>query len=240
MTARDGRVKIGDKLHSVNGQTLKGMTNPQAVAFLKQTPNTVTLTISRPRKASGSVRSPPPVAKKPTFLLPKVEKTVEDKPEENTSSAWPVKEEKRKGLWGSISGSLHGNLVKKSVDIDLEEPAESLPRGNMKTSPSRKSIKELFSTSESEPVLMDIEIDKGSSGVGFSIRGGKDSIYGDSPLYVDTVFSKATNEQGVTLENGDEIVMVNGHDMSRMVHGDAVELLNSLPEGRVRVRIRRR
>ena len=126
MTARDGRVKVGDKLLAVNGQSLKGMTNPQVLAFLKQTPNTVTLTLSRPKKSSSSNRSPPPVAQKPTkptFLLPpKVEPPpVEEKPK--GGEAWPVKEEKqRKGLWDSISGSLHGGLMKKHTgDIDIGE-----------------------------------------------------------------------------------------------------------------------
>lgn len=125
MTARDGRVKVGDKLLAVNGQSLKGMTNPQVLSFLKQTPNTVTLTLSRPKKPSGNSRTPPPVAKKPpkqTFLLPpKVEPPpVKEKPQGD--EAWPVKEEKqKKGLWGSISGSLHGGLAKKHIDIDIGE-----------------------------------------------------------------------------------------------------------------------
>ena len=102
------------------------MTNPQVLAFLKQTPNTVTLTLSRSKKSSSSNRSPPPVAQKPTkptFLLPpKVEPPpVQEKPK--GGEAWPVKEEKqRKGLWDSISGSLHGGLVKKHTgDIDIGE-----------------------------------------------------------------------------------------------------------------------
>jgi hypothetical protein len=125
VTARDGRARVGDKLLAVNGQSLKGMTNPQVLAFLKQTPNTVTLTLARPKKPSASALSPPPVARKPTkptFLLPpKVEAPpVEEKSHGN--EAWPVKEEKqRKGIWGSISGSLHGGLVKKHADIDIGE-----------------------------------------------------------------------------------------------------------------------
>lgn len=235
-------MKVGDKLLAVNGQSLKGMTNPQVLAFLKQTPNTVTLTLSRPKKPSGNSRSPPPVAQKPTFLLPKVEPPpVEEKSQ--GGEAWPVKEEKqRKGLWGSISGSLHGNLVKKSMDIDIGEidlGDNELPKYS-KPTPARKGIKDLFSPHDNEPILIDIDIDHGSSGVGFSIRGGKDSIYGDSLLFVDTVFSRPAQDHEPTLKTGDEIVMVNGHDMSRMTHADAVELLNSLPKGRVRVRVRRR
>ena len=237
-------MKVGDKLLAVNGQTLKGMTNPQAVAFLKQTPNTVTLTLSRPKKASGSSRSPPPVAQKPKvekFLLPKVHKA-EDAGEakESESLAWPVKEEKRKTLWGSISGSLHGNLIKKTVEIDLDELDNDIPKYT-KSTPARKGIKDLFSPSECDPVLMEVDIERGTSGVGFSIRGGQDSMYGDSAIFVDTVFSKdASGGRVASLESGDEVLMINGHDMSRMTYTDAVELLNSLPKGHVRMRIRRR
>jgi C-terminal processing protease CtpA/Prc len=87
---------------------------------------------------------------------------------------------------------------------------------------------------------LDVDVDHGSSGVGFSIRGGQDSIYGDASIFVDTVYSRATHDRAPTLRSGDEIVMVNGHDMSHMTNVDAVELLNSLPRGKVRVRIRRR
>jgi C-terminal processing protease CtpA/Prc len=109
-----------------------------------------------------------------------------------------------------------------------------------KSSPTRKGIKDLFSPNDHEPVLLDIDVDHGSSGVGFSIRGGQDSIYGDASIFVDTVFSRPTQGRAPTLRSGDEIVMVNGHDMSRMTNADAVELLNSLPRGKVRLRIRRR
>lgn len=108
-----------------------------------------------------------------------------------------------------------------------------------KANPNRKGIKELFSPRE--PILLDVDVDHGSSGVGFSIRGGQDSIYGDSPVFVDTVFLQSTaHDRKPALKSGDEIVMVNGHDMSRMTNADAVELLNSLPSGKIRIRVRRR
>lgn len=106
--------------------------------------------------------------------------------------------------------------------------------------PTRKGIKDLFSPHDNEPELLEIDVEHDSSGVGFSIRGGQDSIYGDSSIFVDTVYRRPTQDRAPSLKSGDEIVMVNGHDMSRMSNADAVELLNSLPLGRVRVRARRR
>ena len=107
-----------------------------------------------------------------------------------------------------------------------------------KTTPTRKGIKDLFSPHE--PTLLDIDVDHGSTGIGFSIRGGQDSIYGDASIFVDTVFARPAQDRGPSLKGGDEIVMVNGHDMSQMTNTDAVELLNSLPKGKVRIRVRRR
>ena len=108
-----------------------------------------------------------------------------------------------------------------------------------KPTPARKGIKDLFSPHD-EPTLLDVDVDHGSTGIGFSIKGGQDSIYGDNSIFVDTVFSRPTHGRAPTLKSGDEIVMINGHDMSRMTNADAVELLNSLPFGKVRIRVRRR
>lgn len=101
-------------------------------------------------------------------------------------------------------------------------------------------MKDLFSPNDNEPLLLDIDVHNGCSGVGFSVRGGQDSIYGDSSLFVDSVFSRSLKDGLQNLQSGDEIVMINGHDMSRLTNADAVELLNSLPKGEVRIRVRRR
>lgn len=43
--AEDGRLKRGDQIMAVNGQTLEGVTHEEAVGILKRTKGTVTLTV---------------------------------------------------------------------------------------------------------------------------------------------------------------------------------------------------
>lgn len=43
--AEDGRLKRGDQIMAVNGQTLEGVTHEEAVSILKRTKGTVTLTV---------------------------------------------------------------------------------------------------------------------------------------------------------------------------------------------------
>lgn len=43
--AEDGRLKRGDQIIAVNGQSLEGVTHEEAVGILKRTKGTVTLTV---------------------------------------------------------------------------------------------------------------------------------------------------------------------------------------------------
>lgn len=43
--AEDGRLKRGDQIMAVNGQTLEGVTHEEAVGILKRTKGSVTLTV---------------------------------------------------------------------------------------------------------------------------------------------------------------------------------------------------
>lgn len=43
--AEDGRLKRGDQIMAVNGQSLDGVTHEEAVGILKRTKGTVTLTV---------------------------------------------------------------------------------------------------------------------------------------------------------------------------------------------------
>ncbi|KAK1886586.1 Multiple PDZ domain protein [Dissostichus eleginoides] len=77
-----------------------------------------------------------------------------------------------------------------------------------------------------------ISLERGSSGLGFSIVGGFSSPQGDLPIYVKTVFDKwrkgshrgAAIEDG-RLKRGDQIIAVNGHCLEGVTHAEAVDIL---------------
>ncbi|XP_055368173.1 multiple PDZ domain protein isoform X3 [Betta splendens] len=70
-----------------------------------------------------------------------------------------------------------------------------------------------------------VTLDRGSSGLGFSIVGGFGSPHGDLPIYIKTVFSKGAAVEDGRLKPGDQIIAVNGHCLEGVTHAEAVEVL---------------
>uniref|UniRef100_A0A3P9MDL2 Multiple PDZ domain crumbs cell polarity complex component n=1 Tax=Oryzias latipes TaxID=8090 RepID=A0A3P9MDL2_ORYLA len=55
--AEDGRLKRGDQIIAVNGQTLEGVTHEEAVGILKRTKGTVTLTVLKDTRCPMCLRA---------------------------------------------------------------------------------------------------------------------------------------------------------------------------------------
>ncbi|XP_023188875.1 multiple PDZ domain protein-like isoform X4 [Xiphophorus maculatus] len=74
-------------------------------------------------------------------------------------------------------------------------------------------------------VYKTISLERGLSGLGFSIVGGFGSPHGDLPIYVKTIFSKGAAIEDGRLKRGDQIIAVNGHCLEGVTHAEAVEIL---------------
>ncbi|XP_034750340.1 multiple PDZ domain protein isoform X1 [Etheostoma cragini] len=72
-----------------------------------------------------------------------------------------------------------------------------------------------------------ITLERGSSGLGFSIVGGFSSPHGDLPIYIKTVFNKGAAIEDGRLKRGDQIIAVNGHCLEGVTHAEAVDILKS-------------
>uniref|UniRef100_H2YMG6 Multiple PDZ domain crumbs cell polarity complex component n=1 Tax=Ciona savignyi TaxID=51511 RepID=H2YMG6_CIOSA len=72
---------------------------------------------------------------------------------------------------------------------------------------------------------VDIELHRGSDGLGFSIVGGHGSPHGDLPIYVKSVFSIGAAAVDGRLRRGDRIVSVNGEKLDGYTHEEAAEAL---------------
>ncbi|XP_030003046.1 multiple PDZ domain protein isoform X2 [Sphaeramia orbicularis] len=70
-----------------------------------------------------------------------------------------------------------------------------------------------------------ITLERGSSGLGFSIVGGFGSPHGDLPIYVKSVFNKGAAVEDGRLKRGDQIIAVNGHCLEGVTHAEAVDIL---------------
>lgn len=104
-----------------------------------------------------------------------------------------------------------------------------------------------------------ITLKKEGTGLGFSLEGGKDSPQGDRPLIVKKLFLGKYDDVKMYLKNdvddnilfvggvaekttqlkiGDEIVSVNGTDVTRMTRLEAWNFMKKLSDGNVTIVVR--
>lgn len=110
--------------------------------------------------------------------------------------------------------------------------------------------------------MIQADITKDVTGLGFMIEGGKNSSFGDLPISIKRIYrgtkkswnsfmtwfwiffnsqstGGAIDKEG-TLMEGDELLFVNNHPMEKMTKSDAWNFLKQLPDGLVLMVVRRK
>nr|XP_018667521.1 multiple PDZ domain protein isoform X1 [Ciona intestinalis] len=104
-----------------------------------------------------------------------------------------------------------GESIKQLSEYLVQSAKPNLPISGQQGSQEKKEI--------------DIELNRGSDGLGFSIVGGHGSPHGDLPIYVKSVFSVGAAAVDGRLRRGDRIVSVNGEKLDGYTHEEAAEAL---------------
>lgn len=216
----------------MNGKSFKGLTNTEALTLLKDTPDRVTLVVSRPLGAKQH-------AKTMTLLRNKNA----NREIMSDSEAWPTKDEltKKKNL-ANTNTNTTPMLEKIPLDLTKQNGEHSTfdrLKKRLFSNGGSMSLKERLHKAPQGPSVTEITLEKGASGLGFSLGGGQDSMYGDAPIHVRYVFKESVAGRSGVLKPGDEILEVNGQKVAYMSNVDVLELIRRLPYGPVVMKIRR-
>ncbi|XP_028396908.1 tyrosine-protein phosphatase non-receptor type 13-like [Dendronephthya gigantea] len=130
----------------------------------------------------------------------------------------------------NVSGHKDDEAMTTQNFVDDEDNQKE--RRNSSGRPFRKEKKERLAPDEE---VLDVVLHKGSSGLGFSLAGGADTVGG---CFVREIIGDPARSDG-RLKPKDQIVMVNGQDTTNKKHMEAVNILRAT-RNEVHLVIRRR
>ncbi|XP_065207330.1 uncharacterized protein bbg isoform X2 [Planococcus citri] len=191
---KDGRIQKGDRILSINGRNMKGVTHREALSILKAPRSEVVLVVSRWR-TDGSNDNATPV------------------PAEDT-------------LVATFKNTIRPPRIPEvSSDCDSRNFTSSTANNN-------------YSKIVKGPVIS-VTLIKEGGGLGFSLEGGKDSPFGDLPLTIKKIFTGGCAAKSGMLHAGDELLSLNGVDVTSMSRTEAWNMMKRLSDGQVILNVRR-
>ncbi|XP_068954791.1 pro-interleukin-16 [Petaurus breviceps papuanus] len=243
-TYRDGRLAPGDELLTLNGQSPKELSRQESKSLIQSATGLVNLGIANKESsiATSREKSSKLEAQSNSFLHSKI---TGQRTRSNSTSVNPY--------W---IGEIDFPMSKKSAACRDRQPyslysnrkslSQQLDCSAGKTTAISRPSRSLSSAQLTQPpaglqasVISNIVLMKGQAkGLGFSIVGGKDSIYGPIGIYVKTIFAGGAAAADGRLQEGDEILELNGESMDGLTHNDALQKFKQAKRGLLTLTVR--
>ena len=224
---KDGRIKRGDRIMSVNEQPLTGLTNKEALQLLKESGDSVRLEVAR--KLGQRSQAPSP--------LHSVLQSRQSSGENTNEPPSPVIGfPRQRSSAPHTPPSIHAprnTLRSRSRRVSLSQEDEEDPLGPALRSKPATMPRKLKST---EGVKI-VELQKGPTGLGMNLKGGTDE---NLPIIVREVFPGGVAHKSGKIFPGDVIIEVNNDSFEALTHREALQRLKSYPQGKISLLVRDR
>ncbi|XP_052890555.1 uncharacterized protein LOC128298805 [Anopheles moucheti] len=230
---RDGRLKKGDRILSINGLSMRGLTHRESLSVLKTPRPEVVMVITR---SKSLVLDTLTKLKRPSMgsLSSLAEK-----------SEIATEYERKLKIQHKASRSLDldhldvaSNEAESVFDGTASEDGLLSADDVSKCSSSNATDNASFSTTDVSEGCRMVEINKDGAGLGFSIEGGYDSPTGNKPLIIKKIFMGGAAEKSGLLRAGEEIVAINDISIAKMTRIQVWNMMKKLPNGGVRITLK--
>ncbi|CAI5447660.1 unnamed protein product [Caenorhabditis angaria] len=121
-----------------------------------------------------------------------------------------------------VSSTLGRNFTMNG-DHGLPPPPPSVLRNNLATYVPFDQMSLAETRVPINGNLIDVELERGVKGFGFSIRGGQE--FGSMPLFVLRIADDGPAKGDGRLQVGDQLLTINGHSTKGMTHDEAIQII---------------
>ncbi|KAK8394992.1 hypothetical protein O3P69_006032 [Scylla paramamosain] len=237
--AKDGKLRVGDRVISINGVDLDGARHDQAVSMLTGIERFVRLVVHRetlvtPGQGNTSSRTSPRVfgAPRPYTGLYSAGSYMANRPSYTGY--------RRAQPGGRISSSNLSEANYSGQTSPAASPATTTRQPQKQAGSQEPLAPPTTTTTTEDPfaagTTQEVTLYKDGGPLGLSIIGGSDHFcvpFGTSPddpgIYISKITAGGAAHKTGKLRMGDRILMVNGVDMSGATHQDAVMALLNPP-----------